>query len=181
MPASKEEIADTFWRLSEKYGYRRATIADVAAALRISKKTIYEYYPDKKVLYRQALKQWALAQRKLVESLLTKQSARDRVEQIARIAFAHAREGFRTAQHEDDSEPADIMERVNAHVFTPLIQSLIEEGNASGEFQVKQPCLIATFCVAIGMAAVRKIRDDRAEHPEDDAIQAMLKLISIDD
>ena len=50
MPATKDEIALTFMGLAMRYGFRRTAVEDVARALRISKKTIYEYFPSKEAL-----------------------------------------------------------------------------------------------------------------------------------
>ena len=95
MPASKDEIALTFMGLAVRYGFRRTAVEDVARALRISKKTIYEYFPSKEALVEHALELGALQQRRRVESLLTETTALGRALQVTRIALADAREGSR--------------------------------------------------------------------------------------
>ena len=71
MPATKEEIAARFMDLAFRYGYRRTAVEDVARVLRISKKTIYEYFPSKEALLEYALELGAQGQRRRVESRLT--------------------------------------------------------------------------------------------------------------
>ena len=73
MPATKDEIALTFMGLAVRYGFRRTAVEDVARPLRISKKTIYEYFPSKDALLEYALELGALQQRRRVESLLTEE------------------------------------------------------------------------------------------------------------
>ncbi len=180
MPATKDEIADTFWALTERYGYRRTSISDIVGALHISKKTVYDFFPDKETLYRFALERWARGQRSRLEALLTETTVRGRFEQAARIAFAHAREGFAGVGGADASEPSDIVDRVNTQVFGPLIRDLIEEGNAAGEFRVTRPDLAAALCVAIGTEAVRRMRHVPGDSPEEYAIRAMLRVLDED-
>lgn len=177
MPATKDEIADTFWTLTERYGYRRTTVADTAGALRISKKTIYDHFRDKESLYRFSLERWSGAQRRRLEALLTEPTVRGRFEQAARIAFADAREASARRGSADASEPAEIVDRVNAKVFGPLIRDLIEEGNAAGEFRVSRPDLAASLCVAIGTEAVRRMLHVPGDSPEEYAIRAMLRVL----
>ena len=55
MPATKDEIALTFMGLTVRYGFKRTAVEDVARALRISKKTIYEYFPSKDAMLEYAL------------------------------------------------------------------------------------------------------------------------------
>lgn len=179
MAATKEEIADTFLALTRRYGYRRTAIADVSGALRISKKTIYDHFPDKESLYRFALERWARGQRDRVEGMLTATTARGRFEQVARIAFSHAREGL--AEEADASEPPEVVDLVNNKVFAPLIRDLIEAGNAAGEFRVSRPDLAASICVAIGTEVVRTMRHAPAEGLEDYAIRTMMRVLAGDD
>jgi AcrR family transcriptional regulator len=185
MPATKDQIADAFWKLTERYGYRRTAVLDVARVLRISKKTVYDFFPDKETLFRFAQERWARGQRDRVEGMLTETSARGRLVQVARIAFSHAREGFAGEGGADLSEPSEIVDRVNTEVFGPLIRDLIEEGNAAGEFRVSRPDLAASFCVAVGTDAVRRLRNDSEgrdrDETEEEAIRAMLRILGASD
>lgn len=179
MPATKEEIADKFLALTQRYGYRRTVVADVAGALRISKKTIYDHFPDKESLYRFALERWAIGQRNRVERMLTENTARGRFEQVARIAFSHAREGL--AEEAEVSEPSEIVDLVNTKVFGPLIRDLIEEGIGAGEFRVSRSDLAASFCVSVGTEAVRRMRDNPKDLTEEEALRAMLRILGVPD
>lgn len=177
MPPTKDDIALEFRKLVLRYGYSRAAVEDVARALHISKKTIYDLHGNKEGLYRNAVELWAKEQRARVESLLTEASAIGRIVQVISIAFADARQGFAAITHHDDTEPPEILNEVNARVFGPMIRDLIEAGNASGEFAVKDPGMTAAFGVAIGTEAVRMLREDPSGKPEEAAIEAFRRLI----
>ena len=177
MPATNDEIATEFRSQVLRHGYRRAAVEDVARALRISKKTIYEAFASKEELYRYAVKLWANEQRRHVESMLTEAPALGRIAQVTSIAFADARRGFADNPYHDSSEPPEIVAEVNAQVFGPMIRDLLEQGNASGEFGVEDPATTAAFVVAIGTEAVRMLREDPSSQPEDAALDALRRLV----
>jgi AcrR family transcriptional regulator len=178
MPATKDEIALSFMGLSMRYGFKRTAVEDVARALRISKKTIYEYFPSKDALLEYALELAALDQRRRVESLLTETTALGRALQVARIALADAREGFARDPGAELADPPEIQTRVNDRVYGPMVRDLLEEGVAAGQFRVADIELTSRFVQAIGMEAVRQIHDDPASHPEEATLEAIRRLIT---
>jgi AcrR family transcriptional regulator len=178
MPATKDEIALTFMGLTVRYGFRRTAVEDVARALHISKKTIYEYFPSKEAILEYALELAALQQRQRVESLLSESSALGRALQVTRIALADAREGFAQNPGLDLVEPPQIQTRVNDRVYGPLIRELLAQGIAAGEFEVADIDLTSRFVQALGMEAVRQIHDDPESRPEEATVEAVRRLIA---
>jgi AcrR family transcriptional regulator len=178
MPATKDEIALSFMGLAVRFGFRRTAVEDVARALRISKKTIYEYFPSKEALLEYALELGALQQRRRVESLLTETTALGRALEVTRIALSDARAGF--AQHPDAElvEPLEIQTRVNDRVYGPMVRDLLAEGVAAGEFHIADVDLMSKFVQAIGMEAVRQIHDDPESRPEAATVEAIRRLIT---
>jgi AcrR family transcriptional regulator len=177
MPATKDEIATRFRTLVLRHGYRRAAVEDVARSLRISKKTIYDFFGTKEDLYRYAVELWATEQRRHVESMLTQTTAFGRIAQATSIAFAEARRGFEPDAYQDMTEPPEIVAEVNARVFGPMIRDLLVKGNQSGEFSVQDPDTTAAFAVAIGTEAVRMLREDPSNDPEAAALDAIRRLV----
>ncbi len=178
MVASRDEIAAAFGGLALRYGYRRASVDDLARALRISKQTIYEHFATKKDLYRASVELWARQQRQHVESLLTEVTALGRITEVTTIAFADARRGFEENPRLDATEPPEIVAEVNALVFGPLVEGLIVEGNAAGEFHVDDPQMTAAFAMAVGMEAIRMMRGDPASRAPEAALEAMRRLVA---
>ncbi len=178
MPATKDEIALTFMAMAVRFGFRRTAVEDVARALRISKKTIYEYFPSKEAMLEYALELAALEQRRRVESLLTETTALGRSLEITRIALSDARAGFAAHPGLDLAEPPELQTRVNDRVYGPMIRDLLEQGVAAGEFEVADVDLTSRFVQAVGMEAVRQIHDDPASHPESAAVEAIRRLIT---
>jgi len=178
MPATKDEIALTFMGLAVRYGFRRTAVEDVAKTLRISKKTIYEYFPSKDALLDYALELGALQQRRRVESLLTETTALGRSLEITRIALSDARDGFAENPGAELVEPPEIQTRVNDRVYGPMVRDLLNEGVAAGEFQIADVELTSRFVQAIGMEAVRQIHDDPESRPEEATVEAIRRLIT---
>ena len=178
MPATKDEIALTFMALAVRFGFRRTAVEDVARQLRISKKTIYEYFPSKDAMLEYALELGAVQQRRRVESLLTETTALERSLEITRIALADARAGFAQNPGAELVEPSEVQTRVNDRVYGPMVRDLLEQGVAAGEFKVADVDLTSKFVQAIGMEAVRQIHDDPASHPEEATVLAIRRLIT---
>jgi AcrR family transcriptional regulator len=178
MPASKDKIALTFMALAIRHGFRRTAVEDVAKALRISKKTIYECFPSKEAMLEYGLELGAMEQRRRVESLLTETTALGRALEVVRIALADARAGFEQNPSVELVEPPELQSRVNDRVYGPMVRDLLEQGVAAGEFDVADVGMTSVFVQAIGMEAVRQIHDDPASRPEEATIQAIRRLIT---
>ena len=178
MPATRDDIALTFMGLTVRYGFKRTAVEDVARALRVSKKTIYEYFSSKVAMLEYALELAARQQRQRVESLLTETTALGRSLEITRIALSDARAGFAANPGLDLAEPPELQTRVNDRVYGPMVRDLLEQGIAAGEFQVADVDLTSRFVQAVGMEAVRLIHDDPSSHPEEATVQAIDRLIT---
>jgi AcrR family transcriptional regulator len=178
MPATKDEIALTFMALAVRFGFRRTAVEDVARQLRISKKTIYEYFSSKDELLEYALELGALRQRQRVESLLSESTALGRALQVTRIALSDARAGFAQNPGAELVEPPELQTRVNDRVYGPMVRNLLEQGVAAGEFEVADVDMTSRFVQAIGMEAVRQIHDDPASDPEEATVEAIRRLIT---
>jgi len=178
MPATQDEIAAKFMELAFRYGYRRTAVEDVARALRISKKTIYEYFPSKEALLEYALELGARGQRLRVESLLTEATALGRALEATSIALADARAFFEQSPNAEMVEPPELQAQVNERVYGPMMRDLLEQGVAAGEFEVTDIDMTTKFVLVVGMEGVRLIREDPASHPEQATLQAMRRLIT---
>jgi AcrR family transcriptional regulator len=178
MPASREEIAQKFMELAFRFGYRRTAVEDVARALHISKKTIYEYFPTKQALLQYALELGAQGQRLRVESMLTEKTALGRALEVASIALADARAFFESSPNEEMVEPPELQAQINERVFGPMVHELLVQGVEAGEFEVPDVDMTTRFVLAVGMEGVRLIREDPSNRPEQATRDALRRLIT---
>jgi AcrR family transcriptional regulator len=176
VPANKDEIALTFMGLALRFGFRRASVEDVARALKISKKTIYEHFASKDEMLEYALELAALDQRLRVESLLTETTALGRALQVTRIALSDARAAFAQNPGLELVDP-QLQAAVNDRVYGPMVRDLLVQGVATSEFDVPDPDMTSRFVQAIGMEAVRQIHDDPESLPEAATVEAIRRLI----
>lgn len=178
MPATKDEIAQTFMALALRHGYRRTAVEDAARALRISKKTIYEYFASKEALLEYALELGAQGQRARVGSLLAENTALGRALEVVSIALADARASCEQGPSAEMVEPPGLQAQVNERAYGPMMRGLLKEGVAAGEFTVADVEMTTRFASAVGMEGVRLIREDAKSHPEEATIQAIRRLIT---
>ena len=178
MAATKDEIAAKFMELAFRFGYRRTAVEDVARELHISKKTIYEHFSSKQDLMRYALELGARGQRARVESMVTETTALGRVVQVVSIALADARRFYESGPNAEMVEPPEMQAQVNALVYGPMVRDLLVEGVAAGDSDIPDPDATAAFVMAMGMEAVRMIRDDPTSHPEEALIDGVRRLVA---
>jgi AcrR family transcriptional regulator len=178
MPATKDEIAAKFMELAFRHGYRRTAVEDVARELHISKKTVYEHFSSKDDLLRYALELGARQQRARVDSLLTESTALGRIQQVTGIALGDARRFYESRPHEEMVEPPELQAQINDLVYVPMVRDLLVAGVAAGEFDVPDPDTTAAFVVAMGMEAVRMIRDDPTYRPEPVLLESVRRLVA---
>jgi AcrR family transcriptional regulator len=178
MAATKDEIAHTFNELAARYGFRRTAVEDVARALHISKKTIYQSFTSKEELLRYAVELGAEEQCRRVEAMLSEPTAFGRLQQVASLALADTRRHFEMNPGAEIAEPPELIATTNAKVFGRLLHDLVAQGIAAGEFEVADPGMTVAFLNAMGMEAVRIIRCDPSQHPEQAMLDAARRLLS---
>jgi AcrR family transcriptional regulator len=179
MACTKDEMARTFLALADRFGYRRATVEEVAERCRISKKTIYGLFESKAALYEYALGLWAEDQRAAVEARLTAGTSVRRLAQWVELAFADARESAGSDRNPDADGPAELVAEVNERVFAPLITDLLVRGNEEGAWTVADPELTARFCVAVGVEGVARLLHDRGRDTEAATLETIRRIVGV--
>ena len=177
MPATKDEIAATFMELVCRHGLRRTAVEDVARALHVSKKTIYQHFGSKNDLLRYGIELWAKRQRPRVESLLTDATALGRIQQAVGVALADARSFYGSESRVDMDVAPEITAQVNDKVFAPMLCDLLVEGVTAGEFDVVDCEATALFIVAMGTEAVRMLEADSEGCAEEYLMDAIRRLL----
>jgi AcrR family transcriptional regulator len=177
MTTTKDGIARQFNELASRYGFRRTAVEDVARALHISKKTIYQSFSSKEELLRYAVELSAEEQCRRVEGLLTEPTALGRLQQVVAFALTDARRFFQSNPGAEIAEPPELTAEVNNLVFGRLLRDLVAQGMEAGEFDVADPEMTVAFLNAMGMEAVRAIRGDLSRHPEEAMLEATRRLL----
>jgi len=98
MPVSRDQMAVTLMGRAFRFGFRRASVDDVARTSRISKKTICEAFPRKDAMLEYELELAAVDQRRKVEGRLIETTALGRALEFVRIALSDPAPGPRRAR-----------------------------------------------------------------------------------
>ncbi|MEA1831513.1 TetR family transcriptional regulator [Methylobacterium durans] len=133
-------------RLFRDMGYRKTTVADIAAALRMSPGNVYRFFPSKKAL-NEAVAERLLRQIEAELGRIVSESgvpARERLRQFLRTTQAMSAGQFTANRRMHDMVEvamAESWEVIRAHIdrVEDLLAALVADGVHGGEFRVADP------------------------------------------
>jgi len=132
-------------------GVRRTNLAELAAALRISKKTIYRYFPTKEALLQRMLhwyqRQVAAEHRRYRQAPTAPDELRQLLQwfQAQHLALAP---GFMTALHREAPALYESWQRYQATRLVPLIERNLRRGQAEGAYRVLDAPVLSRWYLA---------------------------------
>ncbi|MBN2247685.1 MAG: TetR/AcrR family transcriptional regulator [Coriobacteriia bacterium] len=174
MPASREQIADTFERHVNRFGYAKATVEDTAAELGISKKTIYEHFSSKRDLYlyivERMARTWRGEMRSAIKDLPT---SGERAEALMGIVFAGARQHIAETTESEWQQEYEIVGEALMKAIGEVMDEVIESGIATGEFAVGNAAVAKRLFGAIALEYTLIVRED----PRTDADAAVARAM----
>jgi len=92
MSFQKEEIADSFQKHFEYYGYKKTSVDDIAKELKISKKTIYQHFSTKEEIFYYIVSKVAQQyMNRMAADLKELPSAKAQLDQLVRMIFTESR------------------------------------------------------------------------------------------
>jgi AcrR family transcriptional regulator len=176
--ATQHEIAEVFRRRVEEVGYARATLDDVARALKISKKTIYVHFDGKRQIYAYIVERQAAREKaRLAAMLAALPTYAARVEGAMRIMLDSARQHMaRTDRDEWLAEyevAADAFRKANGD----LIRELVQAGMDAGEFAPGDARLVEQMVVAMVVDYLLTVRDDPSYDRDEELLARIRRFI----
>ncbi|HEX8416608.1 MAG TPA: TetR family transcriptional regulator [Methylobacterium sp.] len=140
-------------RLFREIGYRKTTVADIAAALRMSPGNVYRFFPSKKAL-NESVAELLLGEIEAELALIADRRGAGAGERLR--AFLSALHGMSAERFTIDrrmhemvevamAESWEVVHRYNARV-NELLCRLVAEGMATGEFAAGDP-KVAARCI----------------------------------
>ena len=140
-------------QLFREMGYRKTTVADIAAALRMSPGNVYRFFPSKKALNE------AVAARLLAEieaelaaiAARTEATAADRMRDLIRVMNGMSTERFTRERRMHEMVEVAMAESwpvIHRHIgqVDAILCGLVAEGTRAGEFRVRD-ATVAARCV----------------------------------
>jgi AcrR family transcriptional regulator len=182
MPATKDEIAELFWRHVEHYGFAKTSVGEVAAELGISKTTVYQYFSSKDDMLRYVIQNAAKEEADQVErEYAALPTYWDRFEKLVRERVLQStRDWLDRYQDTEAKNQFEFGARVYGEVYDTLVQRWADEGAKAGEFHLVQGDLLLTarFIGSVLQFAIARTRVDRERDIDDAVVEAVRKQLA---
>jgi AcrR family transcriptional regulator len=180
MPASKDEIADLFWRHVQHYGFAKTSVGEVAAELGISKTTVYQHFSSKQDILRYVIEGAARhgAERMRIE-YSTIPTYWGRIERLIREdVLQQTRDWLDQNLESEARHQFELGGKIARATYHSLMVGWVTKGTEAGEFHpiAGDAELTARFMGAIALDATELIREDRSRDIDDAVIEAARRL-----
>lgn len=178
MPASKDQIADTFERHVERFGYAKATVEDVAAELGISKKTIYEYFGSKRELYAYVVERVARTWRGELRSAIKDQPTWGaKIETLMRNVLAGGRKHILETNKSDWQQEYEIVGQGLMKAVGQVMDEVIESGIDAGEFTFTDAAVAERLIGAVMLEYTLAVREDPRTDADEQVVAALRRFL----
>lgn len=178
MKDRKEVIADEFQKHFNHFGFKKTSVDDVARALQISKKTIYQHFSSKEEIFYHIVSRIARQYRaKMERKLDTYPTYREKLEHLIRMVFAESRKWLKTNDAFEFRYKREIGELAFQDTYEELIVELVQGGMEAGEFSTQRAELAGRFIRGIIAESMKLLSSSPDLAVEEDTCKAVLKLL----
>lgn len=163
MPATKDQIADVFERHVSRYGYAKTSVEEVAAELRISKKTVYENFSSKKELFGYVVERMAAqSRRELAGAVEAIPTWGGKMEALVRIVLGAARAHIDETTAGDWNQEYEVAGAAFTNAMTSVMHDVIAGGVGAGEFAFSDVETATRLLGKMALEYVLMVREDPA-------------------
>jgi AcrR family transcriptional regulator len=150
MTVTKDQIADVVEKQVARFGYQKTTVDDIAAALGISKKTLYQHFDSKRDMYEYLVRRMSVTNRaQLAASIAGLPTYRGKVDALVGMVVTMAREHIAETSEADWRGEYEVAADAYQEATGSLLEDLIERGIAAGEFAVRDAALARRMATAM--------------------------------
>jgi AcrR family transcriptional regulator len=174
----KEVIADEFQKHFNHFGFKKTSVDEVARALQISKKTIYQHFNSKEEIFYYIVSRIARRYRaKMARELAAYPTHQEKLEHLIRMIFAESRKWLKENDAFEFKYKYEIAELAFQDTYEELVIELVQGGTEVGEFSTPQADLAGRFIRGIIAESMKLLSSDPSLAVEGDTIAAILKLL----
>jgi AcrR family transcriptional regulator len=178
VPATKDQIAQTFHRHVERYGYGKASVEDVAAELGISKRTIYQHFSSKKELYAYVIEGIAAQQRQQLEAMIADDSTYSaKMRHFLTLVVGGMRVHIQQTSKSDWMQEFEIAFDAMAGAYGAIGTVLVAKGHEAGEFEFADAALANELIGALVTHYGVMVRDDLAYDADEAVVDALMRML----
>jgi AcrR family transcriptional regulator len=182
MPATKDEIAQLFWRHVEHYGFAKTSVGDVARELGISKMTVYQHFSSKDDILHYVIRRAAEEEAdRIVREYADLPTYWGRIEKFIREdVLQQTRDWLDENEKTEARHQFELGGRIARETYHSLMVRWVTEGAAAGEFRpiAGDPELTARFMGVVALDATEQIRENRDRDIDDAVIEAGRRLFA---
>jgi len=138
----RAQIVDVARKIFTRYGFRKTTMEEIAAASRKGKSSIYYYFPGKEEIFKAVVeKEAGELQARLDKTIQLDASPLEKLKAYIFFRLHHVRtvENFYSALNEDSLSHLDFILEIRRDFDLEelkLVQGILEEGMQDGSFQL---------------------------------------------
>jgi AcrR family transcriptional regulator len=178
VPATKDQIADTFEKHVQRFGFARSSVEDVAAELGISKRTVYQHFGSKKELYGYVVDRIADAECSRLEQLIAAEPTwRAKMQRFLRIVVQSMRLHIQETSKSDWMQEFEIAYDAMAGAYGAIGTRLARGGFEAGEFEFADEELANGFIGAIVTHYGLVVRDKREYDADEAVVAAIMRML----
>jgi len=181
----RAQIVEEARKIFLRYGYRKTTMEEIAAATRKGKSSIYYYFPGKEDIFRAVVEKEAGELKEQINTTIrTTDPPVERIKAYIMFRLHHVRTlgNFYAALNEDSLSHLDFILEIRKRFDKEersIVKEILEEGMKKGSFQLSSPEIgaIAISTMMKGLEIPLLLSDEhKADREEllDDLIRVLL-------
>jgi AcrR family transcriptional regulator len=179
MSNQKEEIATSFQKHFEHYGYKKTSVDDIARELKISKKTIYQHFSTKEEIFYYIVSKVAQQyMNRMAADLQELPTAKEKLDQLVRMIFTESRKWLKQNDAFEFRYKYDIAGLAFQDAYNELLAELIREGIDTGEFREGPVDLTVRFINGIISESMKILSANPELVVEEEVIKAINRLLT---
>jgi AcrR family transcriptional regulator len=176
--ATQQQIAEVFRRRVEEAGYSKATLDDVARAMRISKKTIYVHFGGKRDIYAFIVERQAAEEKRRLSAMLSAlPTCQAKVEAALRIVIDLGRRHVEETEREEWLAQYEVAGDAFRKANGDLLRELVQAGMDAGEFVRGDAELVERMVTAMVVEYLLGVREDVAYDRDAELLERIMRFI----
>ncbi len=175
---TKEKIADVFKKHFNYFGFKKTSVDEVAKELKVSKKTIYQFFTSKEKIFYYIVSRVAGGIKTGIDKDLQKYNTEiDRLRQLIIKIFSESKIWLKNNDAFEFRYKYEIGSLAFKDAFEELLARIVKSGMENGEFKQSSPEIKVRFIEGIiseGMDIISKNPDQEVVV---DVIDSVLKIL----
>jgi AcrR family transcriptional regulator len=174
----KEIIADAFLRHFSHFGFRKTSVDQVSRELKISKKTVYQFFDTKEKIFYYIVHRIALEYCRKMELELEKcRTERSKISRLLRLIFVESKKWLRTNDAFEFRYKDEIGQLAFRDAYADLLRRLVQTGMERGEFPRRDVDATLGFLQGILGETMKSLAKNPRQPIDDQAEQAVFRVL----